>query len=493
MTDGTGWLIAFMAEDAMQIRLAYLHRLGLGPAVWACARIAMAPLTFRFAFGEIGVVIVCVKFARLGILGCAVSSNCPSFYAVLIQTASLADSAQGTVAPFGISPFVRRPTRQAFRGGYSVELCSNRFIFSHVLPSFAFSVLVVSTLDGNSELHQLSAQGLLGEWVSCRQPRIGQPLSANHFNHRIQPLKAVPFDVAFVQPEGELVQITAKMFAAHAVIHAVVTAFQDRPYALNRVRVSRASRVFANRMIDRIVTEEQPVKVGEHQVLVRVELRSKFDVLMDALRGLLQAPFFHRGGDSASTAFPHSQNGNLADCPTASLEFLVFMFVAFLATDEAFVQFDDATEFRQLWPTAGFPKPMEHEPCRLLSDAYLLRQLQRRDALACGHEQVHRIEPLVQGNVAALKDRACADREIELTGVAAVETTLARGDVLFGFARRADNAVLPDAGFQKKPSRFRIGEHLEKLEGRNCAFAHGLNVLDSRTFVKGVNYIVPQS
>jgi hypothetical protein len=52
----------------------------------------------------------------------------------------------------------------------------------------------------------------------------------------------VPFDVAFVQPEGELIQIAAKVLAAHRVINAVVATFQDRPDALNRVRVGGASR-----------------------------------------------------------------------------------------------------------------------------------------------------------------------------------------------------------------------------------------------------------
>ena len=142
-------------------------------------------------------------------------------------------------------------------------------------------------------------------------------------------------------------------------------------------------------------------------------------------------------------------------------------------------------------PPQGLSQPMQHEPCRLLRDAYLFRQLQRGDALACGYEQVHGIEPLVQGDVAALEDRACTDCEINLAGVAAVEATLARGDVLFRFAGRAGNAVRPDAGLQKEPSRFRSRKHLEKLEGRNCAFAHGFNVLDSRTLVQGIKYIVP--
>src|ERR1035438_8583459 len=98
----------------------------------------------------------------------------------------------------------------------------------------------------------------------------------------------------------------------------------------------------------------------------------------------------------------------------------------------------------------------------------------------------------MQGNVTPLEDRPCTDREIKLAGVAAVEPALARRDVLFGLTGRTGNALRPNAGFQKEPSRFRSRKHLEKLEGRYCAFAHGLTVLYSRTVVKGVNYIVPQ-
>ena len=94
--------------------------------------------------------------------------------------------------------------------------------------------------------------------------------------------------------------------------------------------------------------------------------------------------------------------------------------------------------------------------------------------------------------MAALEDRACADGEIQLTVVASVEPALACGDVLFGLAGRAGNAVRPDAGFQKKPSRFRSWKHLEKLEGRNCAFAHVLILDNSLGLVKGIKWIIPQ-
>src|SRR5208282_1230386 len=310
--------------------------------------------------------------------------------------------------------------------------------------------------------------------ISCGQPRIGQPLATDRFDHRIQPLKAVPFDVAFVQPKGELVQIAAKMLAAHAVVNAVVAAFQDCPDALNRVRVGRASRILASRVIDRIVTVEQPVQPGEHQVLISIELRPEFDVVMDALRCLLQTALWHRGRESsACAALPHSQNGSLAHGAAPSLELLVLVLVALLAADEALVQFHDALELRQFRPTASLSEPVEHKPCRLLSDANLLRQLQARDTLPCGYEQVHRVEPFVQRNVAPLEDRACADREIEGAGIAAIKANLGLlANALMALALRAERAVRPEPRFQVQSRRLRRRKHLEKLKDADCAFAH---------------------
>jgi hypothetical protein len=99
--------------------------------------------------------------------------------------------------------------------------------FYEHLASFAFGVWVAWTSGGTREPRPRSVQGL-GEvspftisslcrtrtkrsrrelgmckqqsalCASCRQPRVGQALAADRFDHRIQPLKGVPFDVAFV-------------------------------------------------------------------------------------------------------------------------------------------------------------------------------------------------------------------------------------------------------------------------------------------------------
>lgn len=64
--------------------------------------------------------------------------------------------------------------------------------------------------------------------------------------------------------------------------------------------------------------------------------------------------------------------------------------------------------------------PDSAAPSRFLRDTDFLRQLHGRNALPGRDEQVHRIQPLVQGNMRPLKDGAGADREVLFALIAAV-------------------------------------------------------------------------
>jgi len=46
-----------------------------------------------------------------------------------------------------------------------------------------------------------------------------------------------------------------------------------------------------------ILQQEQAVKVCKHQVLIGIELGAEFDILVNALRCLLQRALIHRSGD----------------------------------------------------------------------------------------------------------------------------------------------------------------------------------------------------
>lgn len=64
--------------------------------------------------------------------------------------------------------------------------------------------------------------------ASLNQPRIRQALAVNGLDEGIEPVKRVPFHVAFVQAEGELVHVTVKVLRAGVVVDAVPHASRSR-------------------------------------------------------------------------------------------------------------------------------------------------------------------------------------------------------------------------------------------------------------------------
>src|SRR5208282_4429165 len=185
--------------------------------------------------------------------------------------------------------------------------------------------------------------------------------------------------------------------------------------------------------------------------------RSALHVGMDSRlqRGHVCSLNRHRYGTSA--ALPESYDSRLADATSSSLEFFVFVFIALLATDETLVYFDDAAQLvKVIARAARLAQTLQHEPSGLLGNANLFPELQTGDALAIGNEQIHRVEPLMEGNVAALEDRACTDGEIEGTGIAAIEANLGLlADAFTALALRAESAVRPETRFEVNPGRLR--------------------------------------
>jgi len=151
---------------------------------------------------------------------------------------------------------------------------------------------------------------------------------------------------------------------------------------------------------------------------------------------------------------------------------LVGVLVPFLAADVGFVTLDEAAQFSQVPTAARFAEPMEHEPGGLLGDANFLGELHRADALAGRHQQIHGVEPLVQGDMAAFHDRARANREVLATEVTAVVTALPDSDPLARLTDRADDAIRPQARLQVDAGGFLIWKPLEQLECADGALGH---------------------
>src|SRR5580704_5655167 len=310
---------------------------------------------------------------------------------------------------------------------------------------------------------------------SLRQYLVGQPLARNAVHEGVKPRQRVVFDVAFVEPEGELVNVAAKMLRAGVVIDADQPALENRKDALNAVRGDASAGELAERMVHCVVAEEQPAKIAIGSRFVGVQDRADFSILHDNVLDCLRFRVGQLERLGSAAALAHAKHGRLTDRTASRLQLLVLMLVSLDPADEGFVNLDNALQLLEVG-TAGFPQAVQYEPSRLLGDPYFLRKLYRGYALACRDEQVHRVNPLVQGNMAALENRPRAHREVLLALVAAIEAVCPFGDPLAQAADRAARTLRPQPPFEILPRRLLVGKHREQLERRNGALAHGLSL-----------------
>lgn len=295
----------------------------------------------------------------------------------------------------------------------------------------------------------------------------------------------MPLNVPFVQPPCELLDVSVKMLGAGVMINTVQTALQYGPDALDTVRGHRTARILAGRVVNGIVLVEQAVQVVEHHVVIGVKLTAGFDRAVNlAVDGVQRSSLYYLGARPAF-AFPHSQDGSLADRAASRVLFLPLVLVRFLATEKRLVNLDDALQFVDgVGSRARFTQPSQDKPRRLLGDADLFGELHRTDALARRDQQVHGVDPLVQGNLGAFKDRAGSDGEVKIARVAVIEAgTFTALTHAIRFAVWTRRAVRPEMPFEIQARRFRVGDHFHQCVGADGGLAHVSIVDEYSAFV----------
>lgn len=322
----------------------------------------------------------------------------------------------------------------------------------------------------------------------CCQLLIGQSFVKGRENEAIKPFERVIFDVSEVQPERKFSNVAVKMFRANVMVNTSDTAFQQSPNALNAVRINTVTSVFAAGMIHGLMLEEKPVEVAVSTVFVGKDRGANGNVVMDSLLNDRQTRVLNVHRFGSTTALTHTENGLLTDRAASAIEFQIGVFIRLFAADVGFINLDNASQFVDV-RAASLAESLEHKPSRLLRNAYLFAELERRNTFTSGNKQIHRINPLVKRNVRTLKDRASANREIQFTGVTAIVTAFPRCDAFTDLASRTNDAVRPQTGFEINASGFLIGNRLEQLKSGYCVFAHVLNI-PKRS--EGVKYIIPK-
>ena len=313
--------------------------------------------------------------------------------------------------------------------------------------------------------------------LSCDQSLVRQPSASRVDDEAIEPGQRVVLDVALIQPERKLINVPPKVLRGDVVKDAVDPALQDREDAFDAVDGDRrlvlagVARELADAVVDGRMAEEQFAEIAVSAGFVGVQRRTDLDVPVNFRVDGVGVGVADQHADRATAALTHSQDGLLADRAAPLPPTLRLVLIGFQTADKGFVDFNDASQLGKV-AFAGFAQPTQDEPCGFLRDADLLGELHRRDALARGDDEIHRIEPLVQRNVRPLEDGPGANREILPTGVAAVEAPFAHRDAFAGTTDRAARPGRPEAAFEVHPSRFLIGEHLEKLKGGNGAAGH---------------------
>ena len=248
--------------------------------------------------------------------------------------------------------------------------------------------------------------------------------------------------------------------------------------------------IFAFAVVDGAVIEPKAIQPFVSLSLIRADQRSGLDVGMD---GPMQRPVVRRVDNHSprlSSALTEAQNSNLAHATASGIQFLVRVLIGFLASNEAFIDFNHAAEpvILARLPGASLTETPKHEPCCFLGDADLFRHLHRTNPLPRCDNQVHRVNPFVERHMRPLENRCRANREIQLALVAAVEANpLASGDPLASDAGRAYRAIRPQQSLKVNPRGFLIRDECKQLKRADRRFAHVSIVDESPALCQGTN------
>lgn len=177
--------------------------------------------------------------------------------------------------------------------------------FSHLWPSVSFagcgaSLLSSLALACRSELRQRWRP--VREGFSCGEPRVSQAFASNRIHETIQAFDGVPRHIPLIESKGELVHVPTEMLGAHLMVNAVNPALQDSPNRFDAIRAHRPACILTSRMRYRVMPKEQTIQAIENDMVIRVELRSNFDIGVNLALDVADGPQFDDLGPGVSGA-----------------------------------------------------------------------------------------------------------------------------------------------------------------------------------------------
>src|SRR6202789_3991093 len=232
------------------------------------------------------------------------------------------------------------------------------------------------------------------------QRLVGESLADRLVTERCDTVQRVNLAIALAaQAERELIDVALHVLDGEVVIDAVVAALEDSPHALNAVCMRHAIHVLLGTVVDRAAIVTLDARIGQR--CVGAEHGITFD-MRDHF--ILNCVCIGAGDDDClyvAAALAHAEDRGLTGSTSPAMELFAFVFVLFLAAQVRLIRFDDARQQAAALRiiAARLTNALKHEPRGLLRDAEFLGNLHGRNALARGRNQVHRVQPLIQGDV----------------------------------------------------------------------------------------------
>ena len=84
---------------------------------------------------------------------------------------------------------------------------------------------------------------------SCDEFLVGDALARRCDDEAIQPVKGVAFDVPFIEPKGELVDVSVKVFRTRVMVDTMQPTLHYSPDRLYAVRGDVPAHIFARAMV----------------------------------------------------------------------------------------------------------------------------------------------------------------------------------------------------------------------------------------------------
>jgi hypothetical protein len=219
-------------------------------------------------------------------------------------------------------------------------------------------------------------------------------------------------ELSSVVAKGLLVQVSEQVVGLNADVGAVELPLHETPEIFHRVRVDVAVHVFDSVVDDGVLVLRLQAVVGFQ--FVAEDCGASFDALTNnRLKVFLLAGPYVPYYDLAA-ALHHSERDFLTLRAASSNDALTFrlMHITRLAADEGLVNFDLTGQLRSVLVLHSFANTVEHEPCSLLGQAKVSRNLIATHAVLAVRHQPHGREPLAQRDRRFIEDRADFNGEL---------------------------------------------------------------------------------